>query len=169
TYQIFPVLGLIAFSLMWSQYTLGTVKQIWLKDLVLRTYYRWTGYIVLLAIILHPGLLAYQRARDGFGPPPDSFKSYVAPSLAWLTLVGMSCLLIFLAFELRRWFRKYSWWRFMNYLVDLAMLAIFYHALELGTQTHISWYRDVWWFYGGSLVAILAHKYFSRIAWSRQK
>lgn len=158
-YSIFPLLGLLAFSLMWSQYALGAIKKNWLPGLSLKDYYRRTGNVVLIAIVLHPGILIYQRVRDGFGLPPGSYESYVAPSLAWLTLLGSACLLIFLAYELGRWLSRYSWWRFMGYLVDLAMLGIFYHGLRLGTQTHVGWYRIIWWFYGLSLAAILLQKY----------
>lgn len=159
-YQIFPLLGLLAFSLMWSQYALSAIKKNWASKLDLKEYYRWTGWLVLIAIVLHPGILIYQRARDGFGWPPGSYENYVAPSLAWVTLLGTACLLVFLAYELGRWLKNYKWWRYMNYLVDLAMLGIFYHSLSLGTQTHISWYRIIWWLYGLSLIVILLQKYF---------
>jgi hypothetical protein len=158
-YQIFPLLGLIAYSTLWAQYVAGFLHQTMLKSAKLTAYFRSTGYIVLIAIVLHPGLLIYQRFRDGFGLPPHSYESYVAPSMAWLTLLGSASLLVFLAFELRRWFQGRSWWRYFIYAGDIAMLAIFYHSLRLGTQTHIGWYRIVWWFYGLSLIALLTLAY----------
>jgi len=158
-YQIFPLLGLIAYSTMWSQYVAGFLHQTVLKSAKLTDYFRITGYIVLIAVVLHPGLLIYQRFRDGFGLPPHSYESYVAPSMAWLTLLGSASLLVFLAFELRRWFQHRQWWRYVIYAGDIAMLAIFYHGLRLGTQTHIGWYRIVWWFYGLSLIALLVLAY----------
>lgn len=162
-YTFFPVLGLIAFSIMWSHYMVGVLRRTLLHGAPLHQYFRWTGYIVLVMIVLHPSILIYRRFKDGFGLPPGSYESYVAPSMAWITLLGSACLLIFLAFELRRWFNKRNWWKYVLILNDLAMVAIFYHGLRLGTQTHIKWFTYVWWFYGITLIAAILHKYIVRI------
>lgn len=159
TYQIFPVLGLLAFSLMWSHYMIGFLRRLTKTTSNLSDYFRITGYAVLVLILLHPGLLIYQRFHDGFGLPPGSYKSYVAPSMAWLTLLGSVSLLAFLSFELKRWFDHKNWWKYILILNDAAMLGIFYHGLQLGTQTHIMWFRGIWWFYGITLIAVLIYKY----------
>jgi len=159
-YVLFPVLGLIAYGLMWSHYIMGTVKDLFKIDgKALAQYYRFTGYAVLVLICLHPGLLIYQRFRDGYGLPPHSYESYVAPGLGWVTLLGSASLLVFLAFEFRRKFSDRSWWHFVPEAGDAAMLAIFYHGLRLGTQLQSGWFRYVWWFYGITLVAVLARSY----------
>jgi len=159
-YLLFPVLGLVAYSLMWTHYVAGTARQlIHLPPQVLRAYYRYTGYAVLILICLHPGLLIYQRFRDGFGLPPHSYESYVAPGLGWVTLLGTASLLVFLAFEFHRIYGKRSWWHFVTEAGDVAMLAIFYHGLRLGLQLQNGWYRSVWWFYGITLVAVLIRSY----------
>jgi len=163
TYQLFPIFGLLAFSVMWSHYVMGLVHRLFFGKTELAGYFRWTGYFVLLCIVAHPGLLIYQRFRDGFGLPPGSYETYVAPSVAWVTLLGSVCLLIFLAFELHRWFGKRSWWKYVVYAGDLAMLGIFYHSLRLGSQTHGGWYRIVWWVYGVSLIAVLLYNYAGKI------
>lgn len=164
-YVIFPVLGLTAYSLMWTHYIAGTARQLLgLGPEVLRNYYRFTGYAVLVLICLHPGLLIYQRFRDGFGLPPHSYESYVAPGLGWVTLLGTASLLVFLAFEFHRFYGKRSWWHYVTEAGDVAMVAIFYHGLRLGTQLQSGWFRYVWWFYGITLIAVLirsySHKYF---------
>lgn len=158
-YQLFPVLGLLAFSIMWSHYMAGFMKRTFLHGASFGRYFLWTSYVVLIAILLHPGLLAYQRFHDGFGVPPGSELSYVMPKLAWVVVLGMVSLLVFLAFELHRWFRHKPWWFIVPRLGDAAMLAIFYHGLRLGTQTRIHWFRVVWWFYGLTLLAVLVHSY----------
>jgi hypothetical protein len=158
-YLIFPVLGLLAFSIMWSHYVVGKVRELISPETELKRFFAWTGYAVLVLILLHPGLLIYQRFRDGYGLPPGSYTSYVAPSMKWIALLGTVSLLIFLSFELKRWFEKKPWWPYVLSLNDIAMLAIFYHGLKLGTQIHVEWFRYVWWFYGITLIAVLAHKY----------
>lgn len=159
TYQFFPVLGLLGFSIMWSHYMTGEMKRIFLMA-DLTKYFRITGYVVLLAIVLHPGLLIYKRFRDGYGLPPVSYETYVAPSMAWITLLGSVSLFIFLAYELNRFFAKKPWWVYVVTAGDFAMLAIFYHGLRLGSQLQGGWFRSVWIFYGVTLALVLCHKYF---------
>lgn len=164
TYQFFPVLGLVAFSLMWSHYVAGGVaRYLKLNPTILRSYYTSTGWIVLVLICLHPSLLIYQRFRDGAGLPPHSYESYVLPGLGWVTLVGTASLLVFLAYELKRFYEDRAGWRYILYLVDVAMLGIFYHGLRLGTQIQQGWFRTVWWFYGVSLVGLLTYKYLYKL------
>ncbi len=158
-YQIFPVFGILAFSLMWAQYVASSLQTFFkAKHSPLKTYFEVTSILVLIAIMLHPGLLAWQLWHDGFGLPPGSYLShYVVPSLAWAALLGTVSLLVFLAYELRRVFRKHKWWRFMIYLSDAAMIAIFFHALALGSQLQLGWFRDLWFFYGITLVIMVAY------------
>lgn len=159
-YVVFPVLGLVAYSIMWSHYINGTARQLLSLDKdILKGYYRWTGFVVLALICLHPGLLIYQRFRDGFGLPPGSYETYVSPGLGWITLLGTASLLVFLAYELRRVYAQRSWWHYVAEAGDVAMLAIFYHGLRLGTQLQQGWFRYVWWFYGITLVLVLARSY----------
>ncbi|MGZ6005582.1 MAG: hypothetical protein ACXWLH_05560 [Candidatus Saccharimonadales bacterium] len=169
-YQIFPLLGLLAFGLMWCHYVVGTLRDIYgIDPAALKPYYHWTGYIVLTLICLHPGLLIFQLFKDGQGLPPFSYERYVAPGLGWVTLLGTVSLLVFLAFELHRWFGNKSWWHYVVDLSDLAMLAIIYHALRLGSQLHTGWYRFVWWFFAIVFIAVLIRKYYMRLAPKLQK
>ena len=161
-YRIFPLLGLTAYSIMWSHYMAATVRQLMGLDIiVLKRYFMLTSYVVLVLICLHPGLLEYQRFRDGYGLPPGSVFSYVGHHLAWLTLLGFVSLLVFLTYELHRWYKERPWWKYVVIAGDLAMLAIFYHGLRLGSQlNHNGWFRTVWWFYGLSLLVVLLRKWF---------
>jgi len=163
-YQIFPVLGLMAWSIMWSHYMAVAMRRLMGVDFqILKRYFQWTSYSVLVLICLHPGLLIYQRFRDGRGLPPGSYESYVAKGLAWITLLGTASLLIFLAYEFHRWYGSRPWWHWIARLSDLAMLAIFYHGLKLGSQlSHQGWFMTLWWFYGLCLVTVLAFNFYTR-------
>lgn len=170
SYVFFPVLGLIAFSLMWTHYIIGTVRDLLsVKPEAIQPYFRYTGYAVLGLICLHPGILIYQLFRDGAGLPPLSYERYVAPGLGWVTLLGTVALLVFLAFEFHRIFGQKSWWHYVVDASDFAMLAIVYHALRLGTDLHHSWYRAVWWIYAILLTAVLIRKYYLRLKNRAQK
>lgn len=157
-YIIFPLFGLLAYSLMWSHYVIGYLgsRLGWNRQDV-RNYFRYSGGLVLVLICLHPGLLIIQRYRDGYGLPPGSYLTYVAPAMRWLTLLGTASLLAFLAFELRRWYGQKRWWPWVERAGDAAMLAIFYHGLRLGSSFVQDWFRVIWWLYGVGLIMILVH------------
>lgn len=165
TYLLFPLFGLLAFSTLWSQYMVVAARNLFDVDKsALTKYFSVTGYLVLLFILLHPGLLTWQLWRDGSGLPPGSELRYVMPSLKWVVILGMINLTILLLFELRRIFAKKSWWRYFTYLVDLVMLSIFYHSLRLGTLLQHGWLRTVWIFYGATLVIALGYIYSKRFS-----
>jgi hypothetical protein len=164
SYTLFPLLGLLAFGLMWTHYIMGTIRDLLkVNEKVLKPFYAWTGYAVLLLICLHPGILIIQRFLDGAGLPPGSYKTYVAPSLAWVTLLGSACLLIFLAFELHRFFEKKTWWHWVVDASDFAMLAIAYHGLVLGRTLSQEWFKVIWFIYASTLLIVIIRKYYLRI------
>ena len=163
TYQLFPLFGLLAFSLMWSHYVVAATRLYnGIDSVATRTYFEATSFVVLAAILLHPGLLAWQLWRDGAGLPPASEINYVRPALGWVVVLGMTAWLIFLAYELRRWLKTKPWWKYIQYLNDIAMLAIFYHGLRLGSHLQTGWFRGVWFFYGVTLVVSIVFIYARR-------
>jgi hypothetical protein len=171
-YLIFPIFGLAAFGIMWSQYLMATiVKIIGSSGNKLTSYFNITGWMVLFFIVIHPGLLSFRLWRDGGGIPPSSEWHFVMPTLHAALLVGMCAWLIFLAYELRRKLSKYGWWKYMEYLIDVAILGVFYHSLKLGSQTHSGWFGIVWRFYGASLILMLVYRYCNKLlsALNREK
>ena len=164
SYALFPIFGLTAFSIMWVQYVIVAIKtRLDVHTEALRRYFEITSFAVLLAIMLHPGLLIWQLWRDGFGLPPQSYlQHYVAPGMRGAALIGTTALFIFLAFELRYMFNKRPWWRYVSYLQDAAIIGIFIHALKLGTQTQHGWFQMLWWTYGLILVLAIGSIYLLR-------
>ncbi len=161
TYQVFPIFGLLAFSMMWSQCVIAAIGHYYdAPKEVLKPYFNRTGWLVLGAILLHPGLLIAQRFHDGYGLPPGSYETYVAPMQRWIVILGSLSLLVFLAFELQHWFGQRSWWKYIAVLNDIALAVIFYHGLRLGQDLSGYWYQMVWYVYGVVLLAALAYKYY---------
>jgi hypothetical protein len=159
TYQLFPVFGLLAFSIMWSQYVIEGVKNYLDQPHAIDRYFSVTGWLVLFAILLHPGLLIAQRYHDGYGLPPGSYVTYVAPMQRWIVILGSVSLLMFLAFELKRFYRDKPWWQYILFLNDVAIVAIFYHGLRLGQDIGHHWFQIVWYLYGLVLVPVFAYRY----------
>jgi hypothetical protein len=147
---------------MWSQYMVEAVKNLSRGAPQLLPYYRVTSWLVLARFLLHPGLMIAQGVRDGSGLPPGSYLSYVAPAQEWLTLLGSASLLLFLVFALKRWLSRYGWWKYVLLLNDVAILAVFYHGLQLGTTLQGGWFMRLWLFYGLTLVAALGYKYYQK-------
>lgn len=160
-YDWFPLLGLLAFSLMWTHYIVGAIRRkLGLEKSANKLYTRLTGVVVLALILLHPGLLIFQLNRDGFGLPPSSYvQVYAEPMMRGAIMLGTIALLIFLAFECKKWWGEKSWWRFVEYAQLLAMGLIFYHGLTLGRELSVGWYQAVWYLYGISLFAAVVYNY----------
>ena len=161
SYLLFPLFGLLAFSLMWTHYIAGAIRRLAkVGKSSIQSQLTITGYAVLALILLHPGLLIWQLWRDGKGLPPESYLNYVGMGLKGAVILGSVSLLVFLAYELRPWFHDRKWWPWIPLAGNVAMLAIFVHGLRLGSQTQAGWYHFVWLFYGVTLVAALAVIYY---------
>lgn len=149
-YRFFPLLGLLAFSLMWTHYVSGAARTYLKQESgTLRTYFRITSGVVLALILLHPGIFYLQLFLDGLGFPPGSYMQ-VYTELAQRTaiLIATISLLIFLSFESYRKFKNRSWWKYIEYANIAAMFGIFYHALTIGSDLMNGWFKIVWYLYG---------------------
>lgn len=167
-YTFFPLLGLLAFSLMWSHYAVSVVRQmLGIDKKVLKSYIEITGFMVLALILLHPGLLVWQLWSDGFGLPPGSTKRYVGGAMYGSIVIAIIALVLFLLYELRRKFDKKPWWIGFVIATDFAMVLIYVHGLRLGGQLQTGWLRGVWYFYGVTLAAALVYGYTKRFTAKR--
>ena len=160
-YSFFPVLGLSAFSLMWTHYVGGALRDyLGLEKAAFRQYFRVTSWFVLILILLHPGIFWFLLFRDGFGLPPVSYWTVYTDTTARIALLlGTLSLGAFLAFELHRTFSTARWWRYVEYANIAAMFAIFYHALTLGGELNVPWFRTVWYVYGLTLALAISYSY----------
>lgn len=164
SYQLFPLFGLLAFSLMWGHYVVAALRIYYKIDKKhLKAYFEITSLAVLAAILLHPGLLAWQLWRDGLGLPPASEINFVGSDMKGAVIIGLISLVIFLAYELRRKFDQKPWWKYVQYSSDGAILLIVLHSLRLGSHLRLGWYLGIWYLYAISLVVALAYIYLDKI------
>lgn len=160
-YELYPLLGLIAFTLMWLHYTLGPVKR-WFKasDTSLTSYFTITSWVVLVLILLHPALFMYTLWADGLGYPPNSYLGLYPELLSRIALLlGSISLIAFLAFEFHRIFKNRPWWRFVEYANIAAMFAILYHGFTLGGELDTPWFQALWGLYAVTLAATIIYEY----------
>jgi hypothetical protein len=171
-YDFFPVLGITAFSLMWTHYVGGALRDaLGFDKRVFRTYFSVTAWIVLLLILLHPGIFWFLLMRDGLGLPPGSYLTiYTDMASRAALLLGTLSLAAFLVFEFHRRFSASSWWKYVEIANIFAMGAIFYHALTLGGELSVEWFRVVWYVYGLTLAAAIGYSYiYKRIGGRHEK
>jgi hypothetical protein len=163
-YDIFPLLGLTAFGLMWSHYIAGALRRYFiLPREASELYVKITGWAILILILLHPSLFFVQLWLDGLGLPPQSYLEVYTTGVARISLLlGTVSLLAFLAFELHRIFKKAKWWPIVEYVNITAMLAIFYHGIILGGELNIEWFRLVWMFYLVTFIGAVVYNQIQR-------
>lgn len=159
-YGIFPVFGLVAFSVMWTHYILWAGRRIAGVEKPKKTLYgTLSSNLVLALIIAHPLTLIISLWADGLGLPPASYlAAYPGHDLAFIAaIIGLS---LFLAYEFNRWFSDRTWWHWVLDVQVIAMAAIFYHSLTLGQElARLSWFQAVWWFYGITLLGAVVYNY----------
>lgn len=151
---LFPLLGLLAWSVMWTHYAVGGLRLVrpFVRN---RLYSQISGVVVLFCLLLHPGLLAYSQFKFTDTLPPTSFYNYVGLSLQWAVLIGTIGFIIFLSFELFERLQKHGWvarnWRWISAAQMIAMILIFVHALTLGQNLQSGWFL-FWWVGLGALL-----------------
>jgi len=158
-YVLFPVFGIIAFSLMWTHYIGGAVRRyLGLDKTVLHRQFMITSYAVLFCILVHPALLELQLYLDGLGLPLESLPIVYPEGIERLAiLAGATALICFLFYELHRFFSDRSWWKYVEWANVGAMLLILWHGFTLGGELGTGWFRALWFFYGISFIAAVIY------------
>ena len=159
-YDIFPPLGLIAFGLMWTHFVTGALRRFsGVKQNTDRPYTTISMGLVLALIVLHPGLLWLALYLDGFGLPPQSYLEVYSAQLGFV-LLGSIALIIFLAYELKRFYGDRGWWKYVAGAQIIGMAAIFVHAIGLGNELRIDWFFWVWLLLGVTLMLSFVYSTF---------
>lgn len=159
TYSLFPIFGLIAFSLMWVHYITGALRRYAsLSPDVFKRHFQVTGYIVLFCILAHPGLLDLQLYLDGLGLPFQAIPQVYPRVIEQVAiLAGVTALTIFLFFELHRFFKDRTWWRYVEWANIAAMALILWHGFTLGGDLRQPWFQVVWALYAITFVGAVAY------------
>jgi len=161
-YDVFPLFGLIAFTLMWAQIVGSAAMKLYgRKTKQNKRVMSIISGLILSLIVLHPLTLWVALFLDGAGLPPASYISAYGVSGVAVTalLFGTVSLIIFLSYELHRWFSNKPWWRYVLWLQTVALFLIFCHALVLGREAGHSWFTVLWVIYGVTLVAAILYNY----------
>ncbi len=169
---VFPLLGVLAWSIMATHYYFGWLKikfpEYFHAD---RLYGSITMWLVLALLLLHPGLLAWQQFRVFGTLPPESFYATVADAMAPFIAMGVFALVLFLTYEALHRFRQNerikSLWGWVSLSQVIAMTLIFIHGLAVG-QTVLTGWMVGWWVLLGVLL-LPAFYEIVRHDWLKQK
>ncbi len=156
---IFPLFGLIAFSLMWVHYVSGFIRDTWFPGASTKKSFTITSIAVLALILLHPALLIAQLYRQGSGLPPESYSDYVSSANVMFVTLGVIGLAGLLTFESKRFFGKKDWWKYIATISDVSILLIVIHSLQIGQHLQSGWFRYVFYFYVVTLIACIVRIY----------
>lgn len=170
-YSLFPLLGMWAWSIMWTHYMYGTLSLISDKFARSRAYKYASSYAVLACILLHPLLLINRLYQDTGQRPPDSYINYVGEANKAFVMFGVLALLCFLVYELLHRLRRVRWvkriWFAVSVAQAAAMTLIFVHALALGQHLPGGWFQAYWVLLGCLLLPCFA--VILRYDWNRRK
>lgn len=159
-HQFFPLLGMLAFSLMWLQIVALSLPHWREGGFDTDRFLRQSGVVVLLLIVAHPLLLDIAQYRAGAGKPPASLYAYVPESMHIYITLAITALTIFLVLEISSYFQKWGWVRRLQPAIEYAgyigFFLIFVHSLSLGGNLQAGWLRYLWWFYGASALVLLS-------------
>ncbi|MFA6042186.1 MAG: ferric reductase-like transmembrane domain-containing protein [Patescibacteria group bacterium] len=142
--ELFPLVGLYAFTLVWTQVLLGSMMSKWTKWVGLGfAQHRVVGPTVLLFALIHPVLLLV-----GVGWTDYLNRSYVEPTQQVFIYFGLTALLLVLLTALsallrtRPWVQR--WWRKVHVFNYIVFASAWIHSWNLGTDIQSTGLRFLW-------------------------
>ncbi|HEY1074328.1 MAG TPA: hypothetical protein VGE59_01340 [Patescibacteria group bacterium] len=149
-YELFPVFGLLAFSIFWLQ-LLGLLCKPYLTHLSLRPFFKWSSHAFMTFVIAHPLLLAIAQFNNHLGLPLQSFYDYVPSNLTGYINLAVIAFLVFVITEITGWIGNTPWiQKFakpLEYVNYLTFFLVFWHSIHLGQHLQSGWLLTVWWFF----------------------
>jgi predicted heme/steroid binding protein len=154
-YALFPLFGLLAWSLMWTHYINGVLVMRYGLERS-RLYKTVSEVIVFFCLWLHPGLLIYQLWMDN-----STIIEYVGQRNAVFILGAFAAWLAFLSYDILVRFKNRPFWKkhwiWVSLTQALAMGIIYLHAIKFGRHIQVSWFKVYWAVLGLVLVPCMVY------------
>ena len=145
---VFPIFGLYAFTLLWTQLLIGPNAILFRKvQPKITIFHHRQGIFIFLLVLTHPTLILiafglYQYLGYKFLPKPLVLYAFLGTvALGFLTVTAVTAILSRLSFL------KYKWrmFHFLNYVVfTLAWI----HSWNLGSDIQSTNLKYLWIFFG---------------------
>ena len=165
---IFPLLGLVAFVMMWFHLMIAYLKRTKSELFNYKSFYRKTSNIVLVLIILHP-LLVFIKAYEFEILAVD----FAGEDQRLFGVFGLVALLFFLVYEVVERLRKSSFvknnWEFVVAMNRVGFILVYLHGLQLGQHLQAGWLKGLWLFFGLTTLVYFAWAYYQEISRRSQR
>lgn len=153
--NIFPMFGLLAFSLLWLHALSGAFEP-WLKKHInFDAFVKHTAGLIFISIMLHPLLLLIDMRFN----LQDIFFYYGNLAI-WLGITGW---LLLITYDITKPFKKYALvekhWNSVLIISNIGFIVIFFHALKTGSDLQSGFLRYLFLFYGITAIACLLYTY----------
>jgi hypothetical protein len=151
---IFPVFGLLAFTLLWLHSISGVFEERLRKMFDFDAFVRWTALAILASIILHPLLLLFLiQFKVGL-----LFQGHSAP--IWLGVIG---LVLLLTYDIGKMLKGHAFfarnWNAILIISNTGFILTFFHSLLLGSDLQAGLLRWLWIFYGVTAILAIIYTY----------
>ncbi len=152
--NVFPIFGLLAFTLLWLHSMAGVFEE-WLREhFDFDNFVHWTSIVIFVSIILHP-LLLLILVKFNFN---SIFRGN--PQAITLAVVGLLLLLTYdIGKALRKHERSSKHWRAILIISNIGFILTFFHSLSLGSDLQEGPMRILWIFYGVTAILGIIYTY----------
>ncbi len=150
----FPLIGLYAFTLLWSQFVIGSARSLLGRFLHpgIISFHRRQGVLIFLLALLHPLMrffgIGLDRYFTGWHVAP-SFVPYLW--LGYLVLFMMTLTVVSALLRNVPWLRKR--WHAVHYLNYAVFAMAWLHSWFLGSDVQSTGLSYLWMFFAASAVA----------------
>ena len=166
-FLLFPLLGLLTFSVVWIQVLVGAFGDYFSGLFNLDVFYARTGLAVLILFVSHPLVAAIAQLNATGLWPLESLFALAPPSHKAFLIIGMIVFVLWIIYEILlrlssipRVQKIASWW---EHVADIGVLLIWYHGYKLGSHTSFGWFMYVWWVMGVTALVFVVWKIVKKI------
>lgn len=160
---VFRLCGLYAFTLIWSQIILGTLRIPLTKiygSRILKVHMT-LGLFTLLFTILHP-LFFYMAHLLQHTSPFEAMDQYLGPSADFYGDLGVIAIGILFITVCTAQFRTHpllkKYWRLIHYANYLIFILVFLHSYNIGSEVHLQPLRSLYTFFGITFLGASIYK-----------
>lgn len=148
-FEIFPVLGLIAFSIMWLHVIGSPFRKTLEQYFDYKKFMAVSSIIVLISIALHPLLIYIGFWLIGVPGSPFTYAPGDQQYLIWIAILAW---VIFVTYDILKKFKNTDFfarhWQTVKLISTLGLFLILFHSLGLGGDLQMGALQYVWIFYG---------------------
>lgn len=146
--ELFPALGLLAFSTMWLHIVGGAMREKLNKYIDFQQFVAVSSLVVLSSIILHPLILTIGLQVNGGG----SVYDYITDGRNYLIWLAVTAWFIFVGYDILKLFKTQAivarHWQVIKFVATLGFFLTLVHSLGIGGDLQSGSLKMVWWFYG---------------------